>query len=150
MSRSLTAHVVISLILIILAIVVALILLLCCCMVGRRRKFARRQNPAVKPPLFGSAPPGYSMYALPFWNNNNKPGQNGANAPSQYGTSVYGQQSNYDGQGATGTASQNTGGYQPPSGPPPRNNSEPPPPPYGKAAGTDTNENYAPVCLIIF
>jgi hypothetical protein len=105
------------------AVVAAIILLLSCCMITRRRRFARSTNPSVKPPIFGTAPPGSS---LPFWSNHNQNAQ-----PSTY-------QNGYTGDaGAT-----NTGGYQYP--PPARQTSgDLPPPPYGKASEGETT--YAPV-----
>ena len=107
-----------------LAAIVAIILLLSCCMIGRRRRFARSTNPSVKPPLFGTAPPGYS---LPFWNNNNQRVQ-----PTGGGYT----------SGATGT---NTGGYQY-SAPATQTPGDPPPPPYGKAG--EEHGPYAPVSVL--
>jgi hypothetical protein len=100
-------------------------LLLSCCMISRRRRFARSTNPSVKPPLFGTAPPGYS---LPLWNKNNQRVQ-----PAQFGDGYT--------SGATGT---NTGGYQYPP-PATQAQSDPPPPPYGKAG--EENRTYAPVSV---
>lgn len=110
------------------AVIAALLLLLSCCLVTRRRRrFAQTVNPSVKPPLFGSAPPGYS---LPFWNND----RFNQSAPAQNGA---GNRNNYTGGNEGPSAA---GGYQ---YPPPitRTASNPPPPPYG----TDTKGPYSPV-----
>lgn len=112
------------------AIVVFLLLLSCCVVTRKRRRFAQRVNPNVKPPLFGTAPPGYS---LPFWNNNrfNQPtAQGGAGNTFGAGTS---QGNNYTG----GTEGPNPDQY-----PPPMTHAASNPPPYGKA---DANGPYAPV-----
>jgi hypothetical protein len=109
------------------AVIAALLLVLSCCLVTRRRRrFAQTTNPNVKPPLFGTAPPGYS---LPFWNNNQSTPAQGAS------------QGNHAG-GTEGHST--TDGYQ---YPPPMTHatSNPPPPPYGKADGTDTKGPYPPV-----
>lgn len=104
------------------AVIAALLLLLSCCLITRRRRrFSQTVNPNVKPPLFGSAPPGYS---LPFWNND----RFNQSTPAQNNTNDY-----TGGNGGPSTA----GGYQYP----PRTASNPPPPPYG----TDTKGPYSPV-----
>jgi hypothetical protein len=98
------------------AVIAAVILLLSCCVINRRRRFARTTNPSVKPPIFGTAPPGYS---LPLWNNTNRVVQ-----PEQHGS---GHPGSTDGMPS----------YQHPTP------SNPPPPPYAKQG--EGNETYPPV-----
>jgi len=100
---------------IVIAVIAAVILLLSCCVINRRRRFARTTNPSVKPPIFGTAPPGYS---LPLWNNTNRVVQ-----PEQHGS---GHPGSTDGMSS----------YQHPTP------SNPPPPPYAKQG--EGNETYPP------
>jgi len=95
---------------IVIAIIAAVVIFLSCCLISRRRRFARTVNPAVKPPIFGTAPPGYS---LPFWNSNTP-----QVPPAQYGA-----------DNVAGAEGAHTGRYQYPL-PAAQAPSDPPPPPY--------------------
>ncbi|KZP16298.1 hypothetical protein FIBSPDRAFT_895183 [Athelia psychrophila] len=107
--------------------------------VNRRRRYARAQNPTVKPPIFGTAPPGYS---LPLWTGNRAP------APA-YDTPTEARNNNINdatGNDNTGTNSGVGGMTRPPPASAAHAPSDPPPPSYGNVVdGVDNDNGYSPL-----